>query len=92
MIKLKRFRHFCRWMRGEPSRVVYDIYIRSPAWKVKAEACKNAAGRRCQVCNVSEHASTLDAHHRTYERLGAELPGDLTCLCRECHGLYHGNE
>jgi hypothetical protein len=27
----------------------------------------------------------LHMHHRTYERLGAELPSDLQVLCRPCH-------
>jgi len=50
---------------------------------------KSRAGGRCQVCNSPDG---LEAHHRTYERLGDELPGDLTCLCRKCHQIFteHG--
>jgi hypothetical protein len=32
----------------------------------------------------------LDVHHRSYARLGAELPADLEVLCRPCHGAEHG--
>jgi hypothetical protein len=72
-------------------RVNYGEYIVSPEWREKAEAAKEAAGQRCQVCNVSRDRSTLDTHHRTYERLGHEEPGDLVVLCRDCHRLFHEN-
>lgn len=66
----------------------YLAYLRSPLWAGKRRAALEAAGHRCQVCNSP---SRLDVHHRTYERFGgAELPGDLTVLCRACHDLFHG--
>lgn len=68
--------------------VDYQAYLHSRTWQRKAHACKRRAGFRCQVCN-SPHR--LQAHHRTYARLGAELPGDLTCLCDACHGLFSKN-
>jgi hypothetical protein len=67
----------------------YYDYIKSPQWKRKADAAKKAAGYRCQVCNGKKH---LDAHHRTYERLGHERPEDITVLCRDCHQLYETNK
>ena len=63
----------------------YQAYLRSPSWKKKAEAAKIRAGNRCQLCNKSRNEVQLEAHHRTYERLGNELPGDITVLCRDCH-------
>ena len=48
-----------------------------------------APGVRCQVCNTDK--SILDTHHRTYERLGRELDGDLIVLCRDCHRIFHEN-
>lgn len=66
----------------------YEEYINSPEWRARAEVCKAAAGYRCRVCN-GQHR--LNAHHRTYERLGNEDPDDLTCLCDRCHTLYHEN-
>jgi hypothetical protein len=69
-------------------RVQYRKYIKSQEWRTKAEEAKVSAGNRCQVCNRSRAEVQLDAHHRTYERLGNELPEDITVLCRECHQLY----
>jgi hypothetical protein len=31
----------------------------------------------------------LQVHHRTYERLGEEVPEDLTVLCLSCHNQWH---
>lgn len=70
----------------------YHEYIRSPEWREKAEAAKERAGQRCQVCNRPRTEVTLDAHHRTYERLGREMPEDITVLCRDCHELYETNK
>lgn len=72
-------------------RVDYYEYIKSPAWKAKAAAAKKRAGYRCQVCNRHKKEVRLEAHHRTYERLGNERPEDITVLCRDCHELYEAN-
>lgn len=72
-------------------RVDYHQYILSGEWKEKATAAKERAGWRCQVCNRPKGDVILDAHHRTYERLGAELESDITVLCRDCHELYEQN-
>lgn len=63
----------------------YKKYLRSAEWKKKAEAAKVRAGNRCQTCNRPRSEVQLEAHHRTYERIGRELPGDITVLCRSCH-------
>lgn len=68
--------------------VNYKAYIRSKVWKKKAEAAKIRAGNRCQLCNRPRSEVQLEAHHRTYERLGNELPGDITVLCRDCHQAH----
>lgn len=65
--------------------VNYETYIRSSRWKKKADAAKARAGWRCQGCNRHRGQVTLEAHHRTYERLGFELPGDITVFCPACH-------
>ena len=69
----------------------YPTYINSNAWIQKSEEAKRRAGYRCQVCNRSSREAVLDAHHRTYERLGHERPEDITVLCRDCHELYETN-
>lgn len=76
-----------------PYRFDYREYIKSDAWKRKADAAKEQAGYRCQVCNRGkEDGAQLDAHHRTYTRLGHERPEDITVLCHDCHGLYEKNK
>lgn len=68
-------------------KVVYKDYIKSPEWRIKSTAAKEAAGNACQVCNAS--GVTLDTHHRTYDNLGDEKDGDLVVLCRDCHTVFH---
>ena len=71
--------------------VDYHEYIKTEAWRERAEAAKQRVGDRCQICNRPATRVTLDVHHRTYERLGNEHPEDLTVLCRGCHELYEKN-
>lgn len=71
-------------IRFEP--VDYETYIHSPEWEEKAKEAKKRAGYRCQLCNGKYK---IAAHHRTYERLGHELPEDLTVLCKRCHKLFY---
>jgi len=67
--------------------VDYKSYLQSPEWERRRQAAFDYADHRCQVCysNIK-----IQAHHRTYERLGAERPSDLTVLCDDCHAKYHG--
>lgn len=74
------------------AKVAYYEYIRSEEWKQIADAAKRRAGYRCQVCNRSSREVRLNAHHRTYERLGHERPEDITVLCEDCHKLYEDNK
>lgn len=69
----------------------YEQHLTSDEWKFKARAMKWFAGNRCQACNVHGDSAILDTHHRTYERLGDEVPSDLIVLCRECHRIFHEN-
>lgn len=64
----------------------YQTYLNGREWRAKREWALERAGRRCQVCNGDDR---LEVHHRTYVRVGAELPEDLTVLCAGCHGLFH---
>lgn len=66
--------------------VDYDAYIQSPRWKRKAAAAKERALNQCQGCGRPGFLVTLNAHHRTYTRLGYEIPEDITVLCQpDCH-------
>jgi len=67
----------------------YNDYLKTDYWKAVSGAVKAKAGFKCQVCN-SPH--DLNAHHRSYDHRGNELDhlDDLICLCRRCHGIFHG--
>jgi hypothetical protein len=64
----------------------YREYLRTPEWREKAEATYGRFDHRCAFCNSS---GDLHAHHRTYDRRGRELPGDLTAVCPSCHAVLH---
>ena len=65
----------------------YDQYLQSEHWRHVRKLALNNADNACQICNDSE--STLEVHHRTYERLGSEYIADLTVLCHSCHERFH---
>lgn len=67
-------------------KLAYPGYLKTPHWQRVRERTFARAGYRCQVCNSGQQ---LRAHHRTYERLGEELPEDTTTLCARCHSLFH---
>lgn len=65
----------------------YRNYISSRRWRQNParHAELKASGFRCRICNDNGAGSAIEVHHRTYERLGNEQPGDLTALCCSCH-------
>lgn len=67
----------------------YSEYLRTDHWQSQRKAALKRAEFRCQVCNSGD--KQLDVHHRTYERLGVEIPADLIVLCNDCHTLFHKN-
>jgi 5-methylcytosine-specific restriction endonuclease McrA len=65
----------------------YSDYLRTPEWQRTRAAALTIAGYRCAL--DATHTDGLEVHHNTYERLGAELAGDLVVLCRSCHARHH---
>jgi len=63
----------------------YQDYLKTEHWKKVRQEAVNRAGNRCQLCNKP---GTLNVHHRTYENIGNELPGDLIALCGGCHANF----
>jgi|GEM_PF-2868932 len=61
----------------------YRGYIESEQWKALSRGRKRAVGGRCEKCG--KKSRVLHAHHRTYERFGAEQDGDIEVLCPGCH-------
>ncbi len=68
----------------------YDKYLLTPEWRERRKGAIGWARNACQLCNSTE--KPLHVHHRTYDRLGAELPADLVVLCAKCHTTFHGKE
>lgn len=66
----------------------YPEYLQTPEWASKRAKALRFAQYRCQLCNTSE---SLTVHHRTYERRGHELMGDLIVLCKDCHDTFTYN-
>lgn len=77
----------------------YVAYLGSPAWRATRKAALARAGDRCQF-EVPDPAGAmslprcdktkgLEVHHRTYARLGRELPEDLEVLCWPHHMVEH---
>ncbi len=65
----------------------YREYLRTPEWRRTRAAALVRAGNACSL-DVT-HTDRLEVHHRTYERVGAELVTDLVVLCHSCHELHH---
>jgi restriction endonuclease Mrr len=65
----------------------YRDYLRTREWRQTRAAALMRASHCCSL-DVT-HTEDLEVHHRTYERLGRELAGDLVVLCRKCHRLHH---
>jgi 5-methylcytosine-specific restriction endonuclease McrA len=66
----------------------YQAYLQSWAWRSNPVKLREmeASGFQCRLCTHSAaDGYLLEVHHRTYERLGSEVDGDLTTLCSECH-------
>lgn len=80
---------------GQPikvrGKVEYESYLASPEWAERRTYYLAKALHRCQLCNREggPGGRGLHAHHRTYERLGAELDADITVLCKDCHKRHH---
>lgn len=69
--------------------VDYVKYLQSPEWAVVRRLALEQAGHACRLCGAPEDESRLQVHHRTYERLGAELLADVIVLCGPCHLRHH---
>lgn len=64
----------------------YRDHLASRAWRLRRREAIERAGGKCERCGSTWR---LTAHHKTYDRLGAELPEDLEVLCGACHINEH---
>jgi len=63
-----------------------EHYLKSEHWKQLRKITLLAQGNICQRCSERKR---LQVHHKTYERLWKERPGDLEVLCTKCHKKEH---
>lgn len=63
-----------------------EEYLHSEHWKMTRRAIIAKRGRYCERCHK---AGSVDVHHLTYARLGAERDEDLQVICRACHEKEH---
>lgn len=68
--------------------LTYREYLRSPWWMARKAAVMRYRGEQCERCGCRYR---LQLHHRTYARLGRELPEDVELLCWICHQREHGH-
>lgn len=63
----------------------YAEYLRTDQWrKRRAKTIEHYQGK-CYCCGLDGH----EVHHRTYKRMGKEIPSDLVLLCQPCHAAVH---
>lgn len=69
------------------SNLTYEEYLASPWWSARKAAVIRVRGEQCKRCGCRYG---LELHHRSYARLGHELPEDVELLCLPCHRREHG--
>lgn len=69
----------------------YQEYIRSEAWREKAQERMRVDHYRCVMCGRSvDRCKSLQVHHVTYRNLGHEdVMKDLCTVCGSCHQKLH---
>ncbi len=68
----------------------YSAYLSSNRWQAIRTRLIAIRGSCCAICDARDER--INVHHRTYERFGDELDGDLILLCRACHDTIHQRE
>lgn len=64
----------------------YQEYLNSNYWKeTKKRYRRSKLPKKCLGCGNKR----FQLHHRSYVRIGNELPADLIPLCGDCHKKVH---
>ena len=69
-------------------RAAYAAYLRTPQWRERRARALKRARNKCSLCSSKRR---LEAHHRTYVRIGQERDEDIVVICSSCHGHHHGH-
>ena len=62
----------------------YNDHLNSDEWRDLKRKIVRERGNMCERCGS---AGLLHLHHKTYDRLGEELPSDLELVCVDCHKI-----
>lgn len=76
------------WTSYELRTMPYKEFLGTEYWFHVKLSLMEMFQSRCALCNKK---TDLQPHHRTYERRGHELIGDLIPLCRYCHESFHAH-
>ena len=75
----------------------YEKYLTSGHWQIFSYNIRKQR-KVCERCgcgpknSFARYKQHLHVHHKTYERLGHELPDDVELLCFACHfGVVHNS-
>lgn len=64
----------------------YNEYLQSPQWQVRRDDVLRRDDYLCRGC-LTRRAT--QAHHLTYDHVGAELLFELVAICDVCHERIH---
>lgn len=68
----------------------YDDYLKTKHWRAKRKAIIDERKGICEKCKKKiVEKGKMHVHHKTYVRIGDELPSDLMLLCEDCHHAIH---
>ena len=64
----------------------YGDYLKTWHWQRVRNRTLVRYNHRCAICSGMNR---VEAHHRSYDRRGAEEDADVIALCHDCHELFH---
>lgn len=67
----------------------YSDYLQTAHWQSKKQGTLARSNYHCYECLST---TSLQVHHLSYKRLGAEKSRDLRVLCDSCHRKAHGKD
>jgi len=71
----------------------YNEYLKSKHWlkkKIKYfQSYKKRTKNKKKQCECCGKKSTVQLHHKTYDRIGKEKLTDLMYACKKCHEEIH---
>ena len=68
----------------------YADFLRTKYWLRLRKRVLNRDAHRCTFCGVEDEVTHV--HHKTYERRGRELLGDLVTLWADRHEKHHDGD